>query len=78
ELGGHAIPPSPRIQITQKITHPGMYMPQNPELLATKAVMGEVLVFDRTKHASEPEPDIRKNVLSPQPLKAALRPPRAF
>ncbi|KAJ3722231.1 histone-binding protein RBBP4 or subunit C of CAF1 complex-domain-containing protein [Lentinula raphanica] len=62
ELGGHTIPPSPRIQITQKITHPGevnraRYMPQNPELLATKAVTGEVLVFDRTKHASEPEPD---------------------
>ncbi|KAJ3726631.1 hypothetical protein C8R42DRAFT_554600, partial [Lentinula raphanica] len=62
EFGGHAIPPSPRIQITQKITHPGevngaRYMPQNPELLATKAVTGEVLVFDRMKHASEPEPD---------------------
>ncbi|KAJ3841426.1 hypothetical protein F5878DRAFT_669700 [Lentinula raphanica] len=66
ELGGHAIPPSPRIQITQKITHPGevngaRYIPQNPELLATKAVTGEVtgevLVFDRMKHASEPEPD---------------------
>ncbi|KAJ3969824.1 hypothetical protein EV361DRAFT_325265 [Lentinula raphanica] len=44
------------------ITHPGevnraWYMSQNPELLATKAVMGEVLVFDRMKHASEPEPD---------------------
>ncbi|KAJ3822879.1 hypothetical protein F5880DRAFT_615494 [Lentinula raphanica] len=62
ELGGHTIPPSPRIQITQKITHPGevnraQYMSQNPELLATKAVTGEVLVFDRMKHASEPEPD---------------------
>ncbi|KAJ3774625.1 retinoblastoma-binding protein, partial [Lentinula raphanica] len=62
ELGGHTIPPSPRIQITQKITHPGevnraRYMPQNPELLLTKAVTGEVLVFDRTNHASEPEPD---------------------
>ncbi|KAJ3818455.1 hypothetical protein F5880DRAFT_1510946 [Lentinula raphanica] len=44
------------------ITHPGevnraRYMSQNPELLATKAVTGEVLVFDRMKHASEPEPD---------------------
>jgi histone-binding protein RBBP4 len=40
-------------------------MPQNPDLIATKAVTGEVLVFDRTKHSSEPErggvckPDIR-------------------
>ncbi|KAJ3739805.1 WD40 repeat-like protein [Lentinula detonsa] len=62
ELGGHTIPPSPRIQITQKINHPGevnraRYMPQNIELLATKAVTGEVLVFDRTKHASEPDLD---------------------
>ena len=40
-------------------------MPQNPDLIATKAVSGEVLVFDRTKHSSEPErggickPDIK-------------------
>jgi histone-binding protein RBBP4 len=70
ELGGHTIPPAPRIQIIQKINHAGevnraRYMPQNPNLLATKAVTGEVLVFDRTKHSSEPErggvckPDIR-------------------
>jgi histone-binding protein RBBP4 len=38
---------------------------QNPDLLATKSVSGEVLVFDRTKHASEPDkngavkPDVR-------------------
>lgn len=70
ELGGHTIPPQPRIQITQRINHPGeinraRYMPQNPDLIATKAVSGEVLIFDRTKHSSEPErggvckPDIR-------------------
>ncbi|KAF5380318.1 hypothetical protein D9757_007940 [Collybiopsis confluens] len=62
ELGSHTIPPSPRIQIVQKINHPGevnraRYMPQNIDLLATKAVTGEVLVFDRTKHASEPDSD---------------------
>lgn len=40
-------------------------MPQNPDLIATKAVTGEVLIFDRTKHSSEPErggvckPDIK-------------------
>ncbi|KAF9011159.1 histone acetyltransferase type B subunit 2 [Cyathus striatus] len=60
ELGGHTIPPAPRIQIIQKINHDGevnraRYMPQNPDLIATKAVTGEVLVFDRTKHSSEPE-----------------------
>ncbi|KAI3621980.1 retinoblastoma binding protein 4 [Moniliophthora roreri] len=62
ELGGHTIPPAPRIQVTQKINHAGevnraRYMPQNPDLIATKAVSGEVLVFDRTKHPSEPERD---------------------
>lgn len=70
ELGGHTLPQQPRIQITQKINHDGevnraRYMPQNPDLIATKAVSGEVLIFDRTKHSSEPErggvckPDIR-------------------
>ncbi|KAI0830817.1 histone acetyltransferase type B subunit 2 [Trametes gibbosa] len=70
ELGGHSLPPQPRIQIIQKINHAGevnraRYMPQNPDLIATKAVSGEVLIFDRTKHASDPErggvckPDVR-------------------
>lgn len=60
ELGGHSIPPQPRIQIIQKINHKGevnraRYMPQNPDLIATKTVTGEIYVFDRTKHPSEPE-----------------------
>ena len=70
ELGGYTIPPQPRIQVIQKINHAGevnraRYMPQNPDLIATKAVSGEVFVFDRTKHSSEPErggvcrPDIK-------------------
>ncbi|OCH88748.1 WD40 repeat-like protein [Obba rivulosa] len=70
ELGGHTLPSQPRIQTIQKINHDGevnraRYMPQNPDLIATKAVSGEVLIFDRTKHSSEPErggvckPDIR-------------------
>jgi hypothetical protein len=71
ELGGHTLPASQaRINVVQRINHPGevnraRYMPQNPDLIATKAVSGEVLVFDRTKHPSEPErggvckPDIR-------------------
>lgn len=38
-------------------------MPQNPDLIATKTVMGDVYVFDRTKHPSQPsgtecKPDI--------------------
>lgn len=60
ELGGHSIPPQPRVHIIQKINHKGevnraRYMPQNPDLLATKAVSGEVYIFDRTKHSSEPD-----------------------
>lgn len=40
-------------------------MPQNPNIIATKTVKGEVLIFDRTKHETKaPEgqgcrPDIR-------------------
>jgi histone-binding protein RBBP4 len=30
-------------------------MPQNPDLIATKTVKGDVLVFDRTKHSDEPD-----------------------
>lgn len=71
ELGGHSISSTqPRIQVIQRINHPGevnraRYMPQNPDLIATKAVSGEVLVWDRTKHSSDPDragifkPDIR-------------------
>ena len=32
-------------------------MPQNPDLIASKAVKGSVFIFDRTKHPSEPEKD---------------------
>ena len=70
ELGGHNIPAQPHIQIIQRINHEGevnraRYMPQNPDIIATKAVTGEIFVFDRTKHPSEPErggvckPDIK-------------------
>lgn len=65
ELGGHSLPTAaqhPRINIIQRINHKGevnraRYMPQNPDLIATKAVGGEVYVFDRTKHGSEPDRD---------------------
>lgn len=32
------------------------YMPQNPDLIATKTVAGHVYVFDRTKHPNSPKP----------------------
>jgi histone-binding protein RBBP4 len=51
---------APRIQVVQRIPHEGevnraRYCPQNPDLLASKSVSGRVFVFDRTKHASDPE-----------------------
>jgi hypothetical protein len=51
-----------KLTVTQKIPHDGevnraRYMPQNPNMIATRTVMGPVYVFDRTKHASMPKPD---------------------
>eukprot|EP00742_Colponemidia_sp_Colp-10_P003936 GILJ01004196.1.p1 GENE.GILJ01004196.1~~GILJ01004196.1.p1 ORF type:complete len:425 (-),score=69.59 GILJ01004196.1:170-1444(-) len=51
-----------KIDITVKINHEGevnraRYMPQNANLIATKTVRGEVLVFDYTKHPSKPAAD---------------------
>ncbi|RKP06250.1 WD40-repeat-containing domain protein, partial [Thamnocephalis sphaerospora] len=48
-----------RFAISQKIPHDGevnraRYMPQNPDIIATKTVSGEVFVFDRTRHPSQP------------------------
>ena len=53
---------TPRVKILQSIVHDGevnraRYMPQNPDLIATKTAMGEVLVFDRTKHKLQPKED---------------------
>lgn len=55
-------------KITEKIDHPGevnkaRYQPQNPDIIATLAVDGRVLIFDRTKHSSlhqtgKPNPQI--------------------
>ena len=50
----------PRIKIIQSINHDGevnraRYMPQNPDIIATKTASGEVHVFDRTKHPTLPK-----------------------
>ncbi|ORX37768.1 histone acetyltransferase type B subunit 2 [Kockovaella imperatae] len=69
ELGSHT-KSSARVRVKQTINHDGevnraRYMPQNPDLIATKTVRGEVFVFDRTKHETtapkngECKPDIR-------------------
>jgi histone-binding protein RBBP4 len=49
-----------RVRITQKIPHDGevnraRYQPINPNVIATKTSTGDVLVFDRTKHADFPK-----------------------
>lgn len=57
-----------KITIDQKIFHDGevnkaRYMPQKIDLIATKTIQGDVLVFDRTRFPSEPgvqcQPTIR-------------------
>lgn len=60
ELGGFGAAKEPiTFQIIQKINHPGevnkaRYMPQNPDIIATMTIEGDALVFDRTKHTSNP------------------------
>ncbi|KAJ2470952.1 Histone acetyltransferase type B subunit 2 [Coemansia sp. RSA 2322] len=53
-----------KISIVQRINHDGeinraRYMPQNPDIIATKTVVenGAVFIFDRTRHSSTPSSD---------------------
>jgi histone-binding protein RBBP4 len=53
---------TPRVTIHQKINHEGevnraRYCPQNPDLIATRNVMGSTFIFDRTKHSLQPSSD---------------------
>lgn len=62
EIGTYDADTPARIRIIQRINHQheinrARYMPQNPNLIATKTVSGDVYIFDRTKHASDPSPD---------------------
>lgn len=62
EFGDYNPSSSARLKIIQRINHQNevnraRYMPQNPNLIATKTVGGDVYVFDRTKHSSEPGTD---------------------
>ncbi|KAF9108879.1 CCR4-Not complex caf1 ribonuclease subunit Caf1 [Mortierella sp. GBA35] len=48
-----------KISVTQRINHEGevnraRYMKQNPDIIATKTVMGDLFIFDRTRHPSQP------------------------
>lgn len=51
-----------RLKITHRINHDGevnraRYMPQNPNMVATKTNGGPVYVFDLTRHSLQPKPD---------------------
>lgn len=62
EMGGYASKGEPaaiKFSVIQKIDHPGeinkaRYQPQNPDVIATLALDGRVLIFDRTKHSLQP------------------------
>ncbi|KAG0062683.1 CCR4-Not complex caf1 ribonuclease subunit Caf1 [Linnemannia elongata] len=48
-----------KISVTQRINHEGevnraRYMKQNPDIIATKTVTGDLFIFDRTRHPSQP------------------------
>ncbi|KAF2734620.1 WD40 repeat-like protein [Polyplosphaeria fusca] len=63
EMGGHGNAKKPfSFNIVQQINHPGevnkaRYQPQNPDIIASLCVDGRVLIFDRTKHPSQPKAD---------------------
>lgn len=61
-----------KIEIIQKINHEGevnraRYMPQNPNVIATKTPSSDVLIFDYTKHPVKP---VDKGRASPLIVKA--------
>lgn len=53
--------------IVQKIDHPeevnkARYCPQNPDLIATLATDGRILIFDRTKHSNNPNGKVNPQI----------------
>lgn len=65
EFGGHGLGEC-KITTTHRICHEGevnraRYMPQNPCVIATKGVVGDVYLFDYTKHPSNPPRDATFN-----------------
>lgn len=70
EIGGYGKIETPPMKwnIVQKIDHPSevnkaRYCPQNPDLIATLAVNGDILIFDRTKHSSEPNGKVNAQIM---------------
>ena len=69
EIGGYGKGDTPAMKwnIVQKIDHSdevnkARYCPQNPDLIATLAVDGRILIFDRTKHSSEPRGKVNPQI----------------
>ncbi|KER28558.1 hypothetical protein T265_04606 [Opisthorchis viverrini] len=51
-----------KLEITMKINHEGevnraRYMPQNPDIIATKTPSGDVLIFEYPRHPSKTSPE---------------------
>lgn len=61
EIGSYGIVAG-KVDISQQIIHDGeinraRYMPQNPNIIATKSCTKDIYIFDRTKHPSRPAKD---------------------
>eukprot|EP01147_Barroeca_monosierra_P006473 gene6473-9349_t len=51
-----------KVQVKMRMNHPGevhraRYLPENPHIIATKTPQPDVLIYDITKHPSEPRDD---------------------
>ncbi|XP_049851795.1 histone-binding protein RBBP4-like [Schistocerca gregaria] len=62
DIGGYGAMSKCKIDIKVKLNHEGevnraRYMPQNPNILATKTIYADALLFDYTKHPSQPSDD---------------------
>lgn len=73
EIGGYGGGPTSKAQvevkfhIIQKIQHPGevnkaRYQPQNPNIIATMCTDGRVLIWDKSKHSSMPNPNQKPQI----------------
>ncbi|KAI1841515.1 hypothetical protein JX265_013480 [Neoarthrinium moseri] len=69
EIGGHGKIDKSAVKwnIVQKIDHPeevnkARYCPQNPDLIATLATNGNILIFDRTKHSNTPNGKVNPQI----------------
>lgn len=74
EIGGYGSggtkkkpPVEVKFEIVQKIDHKGevnkaRYQPQNPNVIATMCTDGRVMIWDRTKHPSQPTGQVNPQI----------------